>query len=393
MMYLMLRPIFFIFCFVYTVSIHGQDSEVIYVKNPSFEGIAGPGQAPNHWSDCGYINETPPDIQPYGGFNVTRPAFNGKTYIGLVTRDNNTWESITQYLSSPLVQGTCYKVSLYACMSPVYISPTKKNQSVPVNFNKGIVLRLWGSNGRCEKTELLSSINQAVDHTDWRSYEFELKPTLSTYTHLVIEAYYKTPTLSYYNGNILVDNMSEIVECNVPSTIIASSDTIVTDPEPKEKDIVKNDNNNPVNNNTTEVVPNTPIKNTIKGNFIADKIEPKDIEIGDIYRLEELRFEADSFNINRSSERYLYSVYVFLQKNKNLRVEIGGHTNGLPSHSYCDNLSLKRARSVRLYLITKGIIPSRISYRGYGKRKPISDNETVEGRRKNQRVEMLITNV
>ena len=76
-----------------------------------------------------------------------------------------------------------------------------------------------------EKIEMLSSINQAVDHTDWRSYDFELKPMLGNYTHLVIEAYYKTPTLAYYNGNILVDNMSEMIECSIPETIIASADS------------------------------------------------------------------------------------------------------------------------------------------------------------------------
>ena len=323
-----------------------------------------------------------------GGFNVTRPAFDGKTYIGLVTRDNKTWESVTQYLSSPLKQGSCYKVSIYACMSPVYISPTKKNQNVPVNFNKGVVLRLWGSNGRCEKTELLSVIDKAVDHTDWRSYDFELKPNLSDYTHLVIEAYYKTPTLNYYNGNILVDNMSEIVECSVPNTIIAVVDSAEIEPTPEE--VINN--TKPINTNPEEkIVEEKPERKANKGNFQASNIS--DIEIGDIYRLEELQFQADSFNINEKSKRFLNSVHDFLRKNHGVKVEIGGHTNGLPSHAYCDDLSLKRARSVRLYLIGKGITPSRISYRGYGKRKPISDNETVEGRRKNQRVEMLITSV
>ena len=71
-------------------------------------------------------------------------------------------------------------------------------------------------------------------------------------------------------------------------------------------------------------------------------------------------------------------------------VEIGGHTNQIPSHDYCDNLSEKRARSVVNYLTTKGIERSRLEYKGYGKRKPIARAKNVEARRKNQRVEIKI---
>ncbi|MGB1121726.1 MAG: OmpA family protein, partial [Saprospiraceae bacterium] len=57
----------------------------------------------------------------------------------------------------------------------------------------------------------------------------------------------------------------------------------------------------------------------------------------------------------------------------------------------CDRLSTSRAKAVVNYLTNKGIAPSRLSYKGYGKRKPITTNETKAGRAKNQRVEIKIT--
>jgi outer membrane protein OmpA-like peptidoglycan-associated protein len=53
-------------------------------------------------------------------------------------------------------------------------------------------------------------------------------------------------------------------------------------------------------------------------------------------------------------------------------------------------LSSARAKAVADYLIAKGISRERIQYRGYGKRQPIDTNETPEGRRRNQRVEIKI---
>jgi len=55
-------------------------------------------------------------------------------------------------------------------------------------------------------------------------------------------------------------------------------------------------------------------------------------------------------------------------------------------------LSKARAKSISDYLIDKGIIPNRISYQGFGSEKPVSTNETEEGRRLNRRVEAKFIN-
>jgi outer membrane protein OmpA-like peptidoglycan-associated protein len=83
----------------------------------------------------------------------------------------------------------------------------------------------------------------------------------------------------------------------------------------------------------------------------------------------------------------------FLKGNPNLIVEISGHTNGLCDDSFADELSQNRADAVAAFLIQNGIPQSQIQTKGYGKTKPITTNETTDGRRKNQRVELKVLEV
>ena len=114
------------------------------------------------------------------------------------------------------------------------------------------------------------------------------------------------------------------------------------------------------------------------------------VSSGQIIQLKNLYFPADSANIEPVSEPVLNEVYKFLRSNTGIVVEVGGHTNNIPDHDYCDRLSTARARSVAEYIISKGIPSNRITYKGYGKRNPIASNRSAEGRRRNQRVEIKI---
>ncbi len=114
------------------------------------------------------------------------------------------------------------------------------------------------------------------------------------------------------------------------------------------------------------------------------------LKSGSAIRMEQLQFEADSVNINEPSMPVLNELYEFLEDNPAIVVEIGGHTNNLPPDEYCDRISTERARAVANYLIAKGINSKRLYAKGYGKRVPITTNDTPEGRRRNQRVEIKI---
>jgi outer membrane protein OmpA-like peptidoglycan-associated protein len=126
------------------------------------------------------------------------------------------------------------------------------------------------------------------------------------------------------------------------------------------------------------------------GEKILPELTAENLEKGEAVRMEKLLFEADSSSIDETSIPTLEELYAFMFDNPTIVVEIGGHTNGLPEHDYCDRLSSERAKAVASYIIGKGIDEKRILYKGYGKRQPIATNMTPEGRRRNQRVEVRI---
>lgn len=115
--------------------------------------------------------------------------------------------------------------------------------------------------------------------------------------------------------------------------------------------------------------------------------------VGQTLRIEQLYFKADSTDVQPESYPVLDEIYQFLTSNSRIVIEVGGHTNSLPEHAYCDRLSTARAKSIADYLYSKGIPEWRVSYKGYGKREPIATNETVMGRRQNQRVEIKILEI
>jgi outer membrane protein OmpA-like peptidoglycan-associated protein len=117
-------------------------------------------------------------------------------------------------------------------------------------------------------------------------------------------------------------------------------------------------------------------------------IDSKKIKEGEVLRISNLSFMADSTSFTPGSVKALDELTEFLKKNINLKIEIGGHTNGIPAHAYCDKLSTLRAESVAKYLVSKGIPDDRVASKGYGKRMPIADNATEQGRKVNQRVEI-----
>ncbi len=104
-------------------------------------------------------------------------------------------------------------------------------------------------------------------------------------------------------------------------------------------------------------------------------------------------FEADKSVITKESYTPLNELVKFLSSNPDVVIEVGGHTNGLCSDSFCDQLSTARAKVVCEYLAQRGISRARLQYKGYGRRIPIASNDHLEGRRKNQRVEIKILNM
>lgn len=126
--------------------------------------------------------------------------------------------------------------------------------------------------------------------------------------------------------------------------------------------------------------------------FIPD-LDAKKVIVGQKLRINELNFVSDSSSITQDNYDILNEVYDFLVANPGIIIEIGGHTNTIPPHEYCDQLSTARAKNVAEYLYSRGIPKSRITYKGYGKREPLTDSTSAQGRQKNQRVEIKILQI
>jgi outer membrane protein OmpA-like peptidoglycan-associated protein len=76
--------------------------------------------------------------------------------------------------------------------------------------------------------------------------------------------------------------------------------------------------------------------------------------------------------------------------NPNVNVVITGHTDNVGSEKYNQNLSLRRAQSVKNWLVSKGIESNRMRTVGRGKLEPIASNDTEEGRLENRRIEFYV---
>ena len=173
-------------------------SKPLVLENASFEGYPHDAVTPNGWKECGL--DSSPDILP-GPWGVYQKPTNGNTFLGLITRENNSWEALGQKLQKPFKKHKCYKFKVDLSSSPAY-----------AGYSKPTRLRVWVSNSACERTQLIAS-SPTINHYEWKSYEF-IFSTEDDYKYILIECYYKEPALNYYRGNLLIDNITAFEMCD-----------------------------------------------------------------------------------------------------------------------------------------------------------------------------------
>lgn len=126
---------------------------------------------------------------------------------------------------------------------------------------------------------------------------------------------------------------------------------------------------------------------------VLKDVPMKPIKAGQSIVLKNIFYETDKFDLKEESKTELTKLIDFLNKNPKVHFEIRGHTDNVGSKPYNQTLSEKSAKTVYDYLITAGIPATRLTSKGYGDTKPISDNTTDTGRSQNRRTEFLITSV
>jgi len=109
-----------------------------------------------------------------------------------------------------------------------------------------------------------------------------------------------------------------------------------------------------------------------------------------IIELKNLNFESAKYDIKQKYYTDLNDIFGYLKQEKNINIEIAGHTDNIGEEAYNQKLSNDRALSVKSFLVQKGIDSKRIKCVGYGEQQPIADNSTEFGREKNRRIEIRI---
>lgn len=102
-------------------------------------------------------------------------------------------------------------------------------------------------------------------------------------------------------------------------------------------------------------------------------------------------FDYDKSLLKTEVKNSLNDLVVILKKYPDTDIEIQGHTDNAGAEAYNEALSQRRANSVMIYLIDRGIANSRLNPKSFGEAYPKYSNATEDGKSKNRRVEFLIT--
>ena len=114
------------------------------------------------------------------------------------------------------------------------------------------------------------------------------------------------------------------------------------------------------------------------------------LERGLVLQLRNIQFEYDSYELTEDSNDELESLAQLLFMNPTLRIELSAHTDDQGSDRYNDRLSTLRGQAVAAWLVRRGIDSARMESKGYGKRKPLVENDSEEHRALNRRVEIQV---
>jgi len=119
-------------------------------------------------------------------------------------------------------------------------------------------------------------------------------------------------------------------------------------------------------------------------------LQTRDSARGLIVNMSDVLFDTGSYTLKPGAREKLAKISGIVLAHVGLSLQIEGHTDSVGGDEFNQQLSERRADSVREFLAEQGVAPSSITARGFGKMQPVASNDTAEGRQRNRRVELVV---
>lgn len=119
-------------------------------------------------------------------------------------------------------------------------------------------------------------------------------------------------------------------------------------------------------------------------------LQTRDSARGLIVNMSDVLFDTGSSTLKPGAREKLAKISGILLAHPGLNLQIEGHTDSVGSDEFNQELSERRADTVRDFLAEQGVPASTITARGFGKTQPVATNDTPEGRQRNRRVELVV---
>jgi len=120
-------------------------------------------------------------------------------------------------------------------------------------------------------------------------------------------------------------------------------------------------------------------------------LETRETARGLIVNVSDVLFDTGSATLKPGAREKLARVAGILASHPDLKIEIEGHTDSVGGDDYNQQLSERRAASVRAYLVRQKIPPAAVDAEGFGESRPVASNTTSAGRQQNRRVELVVS--
>jgi len=120
-------------------------------------------------------------------------------------------------------------------------------------------------------------------------------------------------------------------------------------------------------------------------------LETRDTARGLIVNMSDVLFDTGQHTLNAGAREKLAKISGIVVSHPGLQLSIEGHTDSVGTDDYNQQLSERRAESVRSFLIQNGVPAGTITAKGFGESQPVASNDTTAGRQRNRRVEMIVS--